>query len=192
MEYKDLLIVLSTFLGPVFAVQAQKFIETVRERKNRKRWIFHTLMATRTARIGSDHVQALNMIDLVFYGENTFGVHRRSKKEQAIIAAWNEYRDHLGTTYSESAQTTWLVKSNDLFVNLLYAMALDVGFSFDKVQLKNSAYSPIAHGDIEQENIATRKAWLEVIEGKRPLKMEILKIPTTPTPVSTKPKLGDY
>jgi len=49
------------------------------ERRNRKAWLFHSLMAPRAARVSPEHVQALNMIDLVFYGKRILGVNRRSK-----------------------------------------------------------------------------------------------------------------
>jgi cytochrome bd-type quinol oxidase subunit 1 len=68
MDTKDWLIVASTLLGPILAVQAQKWVEVFRERRGRKLWVVQQLMATRAARVSAEHVQALNMIDLVFYG----------------------------------------------------------------------------------------------------------------------------
>src|SRR5690349_12694666 len=131
----DWAIVLATLLGPVLAVQAQKAIERARERRSRKGWVFHQLMATRAARVSPDHVQALNMIDLAFYGKRILGVHRRSKSEQAVIDAWKEYHDHLNTRADDSAMAIWNVRSDELFTNLLFAMAGEVGYRFDRVQL---------------------------------------------------------
>jgi hypothetical protein len=66
LDLKDWSIIGATILGPILAVQAQKWVEIIRERRGRKLWIFHTLMATRAARTSTEHVQALNMIDLIF------------------------------------------------------------------------------------------------------------------------------
>jgi hypothetical protein len=106
----DWLIVAATIAGPVLAVQAQKWIERFRERRGRKLWVFQQLLATRAARLSADHVQALNMIDLVFYGSYFFGIHRRSKGEQAVIDAWREYLDQLGTRAADAAAfSVWTV-----------------------------------------------------------------------------------
>jgi len=84
----DALLILMTLIGPIAAVQAQKWIERTRELRNRKLWIFHTLMATRAVRASSpEHVQALNLIELFFDGKGA--------KDRAVTASWKLYRDHL-------------------------------------------------------------------------------------------------
>src|ERR1700741_2114489 len=50
----DWLLIAVTFTGPIVAVQVQKWVERIREKRNRKHWIFHTLMATRAIRAGSN------------------------------------------------------------------------------------------------------------------------------------------
>jgi hypothetical protein len=170
-------IILATLLGPVLAVQAQKAIERARERHSRKSWVFHQLMATRAARVSPEHVQALNMIDLAFYGNQLFGVHRRSKSAQAVIDAWREYHDHLNTKVEDDALQLWHVKGEELFINMLYSMAVEVGYKFDRVQLKKGAYSPIAHGELEDQQRALRKLAIGVMGGDIPIKMEVTSLP---------------
>ncbi|WP_244186706.1 DUF6680 family protein [Paraburkholderia steynii] len=65
--------VISTILGPILTVQAQKFVERARASAQRRDWVFSTLMATRQARVSFDDVRALNMIDLTFYGRRVLG-----------------------------------------------------------------------------------------------------------------------
>jgi hypothetical protein len=179
MDYKDWIIVLATIAGPILAVQAQKAVESLRDRKNRKERVFAQLMATRAARLSPDHVQALNMIDIVFFGSTTFGIRRRSRGEQAVLDAWKEYHDNLGegAEWPEAQQQAHYAQRGELFLNLLYAVALDVGFSFDRVQLKRGAYSPMAHEELENEERALRKALLRGFSGDAPLKMEVVGIP---------------
>lgn len=134
-------------------------------------------MATRAARVSSEHVQALNMIDLAFYGQRVLGIHRRSKSEQTVIDAWREYHDHLNTKVADDALRIWNVKGEELFINMLFAMAGDVAYKFDRVQLKRGAYSPVAHGELEDEQRALRKLAIEVLAGDSPLKMEVTSFP---------------
>ena len=54
----DALLVLATLLGPVLAVQAQKFVERWREANERRHGVFKTLMATRAARLSPDHIRS--------------------------------------------------------------------------------------------------------------------------------------
>lgn len=173
----DIAIIVATLLGPILAVQAQKAVERARERHSRKSWVFHQLMATRAGRVSPEHVQALNMIDLAFYGNRVLGIHRRKKTEQAVIDAWREYRDHLNTKADDEALRIWHIKGDELFINMLFTMAVDVGYKFDRVQLKRGAYSPIAHGELEDQQRAIRNLTIGVLSGDLPLKMEVTSLP---------------
>ncbi len=180
MDLKNWLIIAATILGPILAVQAQKAVEAIRERRGRKTWVFSQLMATRAARVSPDHVCALNMIDLVFYGHRILGVLRRSKREQAVLDAWNEYLDHLSTKAGEGELSLWTARGDELFTNLLFSIAQDVGFVFDRVQLKKGAYSPVAHGDIESEQMLLRRAAIHALAGETALKMNVVGFPVDP------------
>ena len=136
-------------------------------------------MATRAARLSPEHVQAINMIDLVFYGSFTFGIHYRSRREQTILDAWKEYHDNLceGRDFSGAQQEAHFVQRNELFINMLHAIAQDVRFMFDRVQLKRGAYTPIAHEEIEADQVALRKVLLNTLSGDTALSMNVLKMP---------------
>lgn len=170
MAVADWAIVGATLLGPVVAVQAQKWVERARDGKQRKRWVFETLMATRGARLSQDHVRALNMIDLAFYGS---GPGRRTAKEQRVLDAWREYLDDLwaGHDFSGPDAGALTARRDELFTNLLAAQADDLRLAFDRVQLKKSFYSPIAHAQVEGEQQALRIAALKVFSGNEPLRV---------------------
>lgn len=68
MDTKDIIMTSAVILGPILAVQAQKVIEKFQETRKRRMALFKTLMSTRAERLNRDHVQALNMIDIDFYG----------------------------------------------------------------------------------------------------------------------------
>jgi hypothetical protein len=142
-------------------------VEAFRERRRRKISLFEQLMATRGSRVSSEHVRALNMIDLVFYGEKTLGVLRRSTQEKAVLEAWKEYLDHLNNKAPESDISLWFTQGDDRFTALLFAISKDLGFSFDRVQLRRGIYTPIAHGEIEAEQTELRKATLSLVTGRQ-------------------------
>ena len=59
----------------------------------------------------------------------------------------------------------------------MYAMSQDIGYRFDRVQLKRGAYSPIAHGEIEAEETEIRKAMLSLLTNQHPLNMNVVGFP---------------
>jgi len=176
LEFKDLAIIIATLVGPIMAVQAQKAVEAIREKRHRKTYLFEQLMATRGSRVSPEHVRALNMIDLVFYGDRIFGI-SRSKKEQLVLDAWKEYLDHLNNKAADEHLSLWVAQGDELFTNLLFAMSQDIGYKFDRVQLKRGSYTPIAHGEIEVEQTELRKATLSLVTGQHALKMNVVGFP---------------
>src|SRR2546423_1616024 len=134
-------------------------------------------MATRAAKLSPEHVKALNMIDLAFYGSRFFWTHFKSKKERQIVEAWKEYFDHLHQPFPDAELANWSVRGDELFVNLLYSISREVNFDFDRVSLKRGIYSPRAHGDLEYDQLAIRKMLVKVLSGETPLKMNVTSLP---------------
>jgi hypothetical protein len=169
----DALIILATLIGPIVAVQTQKWIERSREDRARKVNIFNTLMATRGVKAASgDHVKALNSIDIVF--------NRRNEKKKTIISAWEEYLDHLNNfpAIDDSAgQNTWNTRQTDLLAGLLKAIGDRLGYDFSSVQLKKGVYYPRGHQDEIMAGIALRKLVTEIANGQRALPLDIKTLP---------------
>lgn len=172
----DLAIMFATLLGPILAVQAQKLIEKRNSAHERKVALFEQLMATRAVRLSSEHVRALNMIDIYFYGK---GPSKRSKTETKVLEAWKIYHDLLSDKYEPDQVIVWNSRLEDYFIDLMVAMSDDLRYSFDKVQIKRSSYFPVGHSNMEITNEKIRNATLNVLEGKVPLKMFIDNIPLT-------------
>ena len=159
MTIADWLMIAAVLAGPIIAVQLTRFLDERREVRGRKLGIFKTLMATRAYNVSWAHVEALNRIDLEFERNNT--------KERAVLDAWKEYLDLLGSTHLSSEQ--WATKRVDLLVELLHKMALVLDYDFDKTHIKNSSYAPKAHGDIDSQQEALRRMTIELLEGQRSL-----------------------
>ncbi|MCK1299723.1 MULTISPECIES: DUF6680 family protein [unclassified Bradyrhizobium] len=84
-------VVLATLLGPVVAVQTQKWIERASERGRRRQWIFTALMANRATRLSDEYVRALNLIDLEFSPKRFGGA-----ADRRVINAWRALFGELG------------------------------------------------------------------------------------------------
>ena len=167
-----LLVVAATILGPILAVQAQKAIERIRETRERKLQTFYTLMGTRAARAAPEHVQALNLIDLLF----------RRKAEKPIIDAWETYREHLFHDTEKMTQTqleAWVTRGNELFIDLMYAMSVALGYHFTKPQLQRGIYSPRAHTEADIEQQAIRRGAAMILSGNQAIKMEVVAFPVS-------------
>lgn len=173
-------IVFATVMGPILAVQAQKRLEVLRERFNRKVWVFSTLQATRGQRLSLDHVRALNMIDVAFYGSKLLWFRWQSAAEKAVTIAWTVYLDNLGTDTTGYGDAQWAVlesKRTELFIDLLAAISRSVGYDFDRVHLAKSVYVPVAHGKQEVQEQALRDALVQVFSGSKALKMDVASVP---------------
>ena len=86
MSCNEIVSISAIILGPILAVQIEKYLERRRENKNRRLSIFKTLMATRGTVLSWTHVEALNRIDLEF---------SNNKKFEKVITTWQEYFDNL-------------------------------------------------------------------------------------------------
>lgn len=174
MENKDWIMLLAIILGPILAVQTQKIIESIIEKRNRKKQIFHTLMATRASRVSHMHVEALNMIDIVFYGKSIFGKRFPSKGDKAITDAWKKYYDLLSNKNSYASEEIWAQKGNEYFDELLFIMSKNLKYDFDEVVIKRNCYSPEAHGKQELDNLIIRRGIAEVFGNNRPIPIQII------------------
>jgi len=176
MTISDVSMIVAVIAGPILAIQAQKIIEMLKERRERKVWVFTTLMATRGTPVSPVHVRALNMIDLEFSARN--------RPECSVIDAWKVYLDHLNDAPRDfqdpnyqAQYTLWSKKLPDCLTELLFVMSQALGYTFDKVQLKKGAYTPQGHADLEFEQSMLRRGALDVIYGQRALRIEVIQPP---------------
>jgi hypothetical protein len=166
----DWLIVAATALSPLIAIQVSVYLARRKEAHERKLFIFKTLMATRAQSLSPLHVEALNRIDLEFSSS--------VKWEKAVLNLWAQLLDHLSDSTLE--HKAWSDRRLGLLVDLLEAMGTGLGYAFNKTQIKNGIYSPVAHSRLEQEQEQVRKLVLELLGGSRNLGMEVRSWPPAP------------
>ncbi len=136
----EVLTLIAIFFAPIVAVQVSQFLDRKRQKKSGKEWVFKTLMRTRATTLNPTHIEALNMIDVEFYGNN--------KNDKAVVAAWKPYLDNLGDITTQ--KDVRYAKRKDLFLDLLYSMAKTLSYDFDKEHIKNASYIPQGHMSIEK------------------------------------------
>lgn len=179
--------IIAIILGPILAIQVQKIIERLTQKRDEKRKVFMTLLTTRGRTLALEHVQALNTIHFFFSGKR--------KKDQEVVEAWDLYRDHLFSRteppkpqangeISESDKIDfqsrvhdWLEKSDNLLCNLLGKMAESLGYHFPELWIKKGAYTPQGYGELEENQRTILKGLADVLLGIRSFPMKVSEFP---------------
>jgi hypothetical protein len=178
METRDWITTAAVILGPILAVQAQKFVEAFREKRRRRLSLFTTLMSTRAERLSRNHVQALNMIDIEFYGRKVFGTRFQTRSEKAVTNAWKNYNQHLNERKAYESLDSWLKRADELFTKILYDMSQALKYDFDEVQLRRDCYRPEAHVNLENTQLAVLAGLEKVLKGEQSLPMAVTYFPS--------------
>jgi len=159
-DWLTVVTILAILFSPLIALQVSVCLEKRREASTRRVNIFKTLMATRFTRLAPQHVEALNMIELEYYGKDT------ASKE--VVAAWRKYYEHLSIDYSkmeEAEQQEAQKKRDTLFQNLLDKMADCLNYRFDVTQLADPSYYPQMFVNIELQNLYIRSRLADILAG---------------------------
>lgn len=167
-------IVGATLFGPILAVEIQKRLEDGRETKRRKERLFMTLMATRSVRLSTQHVEALNAIDLTFDD--------RGAKEEEVRRAWRAYLDELNRRITPDQEPLFQEQRDAKFIDILFAMSQTLRRGYDKTYLKNSWYRPQAHVDTETATQEIQRLFLGILKGERTFPVGINETPPPQAP----------
>jgi hypothetical protein len=168
MSLAEILTIIALLLSPLIALQVSETLAHIKDKKQRRFHVYRTLMASRAVRLATDHVEALNLIDVEFHGSD--------KKSKSVLSAWKAYLDHLNSE-REPNTAVWDSKRDDLFVDLLYEMSRHVGYDFDKTHIRRTSYYPIGHGDIELDQYIIRKALRGILEGNLSFPIRLTETP---------------
>lgn len=164
---KDILVVISTLIAPLIAIQATRYLDRKREIRSAQQSLFLTLMATRATPTNIRHVEALNSIDVIFSAKN-------NKKESAIRLAWKAYLDFLATRrWTPENSESWEAERKNFHIDLLNNIALYLGYEFDKTHLKNQVYYPERFSNEENYAAIGKEALLKVLKGESSILVNI-------------------
>ena len=163
-QTRDLIEIAAIFLGPVVALLLQGQLDKWRQIRKEKMSLYSTLMRLRAVRLTPEYVNALNMIDVVFRKGN--------ESERSIRVKWLKLMDHY---YADANAKGWDDRITDLTIDLLDAMGKSLGYEFEPSHIKRNAYSPRLQAIQFNEQEELRKRFLEVVNGKRNIRVAIFK-----------------
>jgi hypothetical protein len=167
MTASDFAIVFATFMGPIAAVQLQKFLDRRGERERRRVEIYRALMAFRANPSSPQYVDALNAVPLEFH------------KVKLVMDAYADFLAHLNTTDNGNL-ATWNQTRQTRFIDLLKTMGKALRYSFRDAELLDHAYLPTWQLNLQTDQEIVRKGMVALMSGKEPLPMKVTGFPTDP------------
>ncbi|CDN54216.1 Hypothetical protein RG1141_CH18760 [Neorhizobium galegae bv. officinalis bv. officinalis str. HAMBI 1141] len=184
MRWIDIINIIAIVVGPILAVVVDRLRQRWSDDNTRRLAVFRSLMRTRRLLLDPEHVGALNLVDLEFYGH------------QRVMDAFSAYMSHLSAPMpGPDGHVRFFEQREDLLVRLLYQMGKDLGFQYDKHDLAKLAYGPagwIQEQDIQRQNMGYLN---ELLAGKRALPITPMQPPAAnafpPAPVPISPNGGE-
>ena len=130
IKTKDWLVAATSLLAPFVAISISQYLDKKRRLRDEQVDVFKTLMATRANIFDQRHIEALNMIDVVF--------HDTSLQHTKIRRCWKKYLNHLNS--KGSSKVVWEAKRSELLIELLAIMGLSLGFDLDKTKIQSQVH----------------------------------------------------
>ncbi len=149
----DWLTVAAIFFGPLFALTAQRWLDRMRDKKNRRYQIYATLMALRNDPLNPDHIRALNSLDAVF----------DAGKDAKVRDAWGRMLKHASTPRPDADPAPWDNTLTDLRVDVYQAVGKAVGYDHTIEYIKNRLYTPTYFSDVWIEQLQIRKGLAQAL-----------------------------
>jgi len=172
--------IVAVLAGPVLAVWVTRYIDKNRLKQTRRMDVFRTLMRTRRVRLNPDHVGALNLVEIEFYGED------------AVIESWKAYWKHLNTLVpsglNDDQQRRFDQERDGLLTKLLHAIAKTLGFHIGQLDIMEGGYAPQGWLDDEQTLRQLRALTLDILNGRRGIPVVPLNLPTANSPYPPPPE----
>ncbi len=175
MTADTLAIVAATGLGPILAVLITFWRDNRSSLKTRRLWVFRTLMATRRVGISADHVNALNLVEVDFYGC------------AVVQRQWQVYKDFLFTEAPEN--DAWRERKERLLANLLFEMASALHFKIPAMEIFKGGYAPKGWAHRESRQHEAQEFVYELSKGTKIVPIWVRGV-TPPPPPSDDSKEG--
>jgi len=160
-------IVIATFAGPICAVIVTRWVDNKRALRNRQLEVFRALMRTRKNAIQPDHVNALNLVEIEFHNAET------------VLSAYRDLMRHINSG-GAGTDPQWTDKHRSFLTKLLSAMAANLGYKIEQLDVFEGGYYPSGWGTESEQQLAIRLGLLELLSGKRSLPVHDSKQPTAP------------
>jgi hypothetical protein len=143
--------------GPIVAVHLTRLVDENKERRARQFSVFHELMRTRKVKLSLEHVSALNVVQIEFYGC------------EKIVTAYQAYIQQLNSPLPREPEALdhRFKEWDDTFFTMLNEMGLHLGYRLDKRDLERFSYAPQGWGNDEAQLRLFRQLVIEMLRGER-------------------------
>lgn len=161
--------ILAIIIGPSIGVFLARYLNTLKDTKQRRMEIFRTLMRTRGLVISYDHVGALNLVEVEF------------TDDEKIITAWKEYLKELSTPFptakEEKASQQKKETLRKLLTRLLHEIAKVLNVKMEQLDIFESNYIPQGWHDDDFQQRYLRTLSINLLSGRNTLPISILRAP---------------
>ncbi len=163
LKTSEWIMIAAIIVGPILAVLSQLGWQRRKEKRDQKVWVFSQLMSLRALPLAPDYVRALNYIDVVFY------------KNAKVRERWKTLLGHFASdAYKKAGEEQAAVdRARDLSAELMAEMAKDLGYEYDHTHIKENAYYPKAHGELESQTLQLLDKGTAVLDGKLSIKVKL-------------------
>ena len=171
MTFVESINILALIVSPIAAVLISIWIADQGEIRKRKLETFRTLMRTRGIRLSSDHVGALNLVEIEF------------AKETNVISAWKTYLEHLDGSKTPlpvdpNTSKPFFDERNRRLAKLLHEIGISLGFKVEQIDIFMGNYTPQGWLNDEDQQRFLRGLMIDVLGGRRALTV----MPHNPNP----------
>lgn len=171
----ELLTFAAILLGPVLAILVARHLEAKKHERDRKMDVFRTLMRTRRAPISHDHVGALNLVEIEF--ANNAGV----------MTAFKNLISDFGATHTPKPgedervfQARIYGNRQKLLARLLHAIAGDLDFKIEQLEIFEGGYTPQGWHDVDWEQTQARRYLVDLASRKAAVPVAVIDLVRPP------------
>jgi hypothetical protein len=148
-----LLTVAAIFAAPITVLWVQGKRDEKQALRLRRERIFKALWVNRRRQFYVARVDALNMIDIEFFGE------------QKVIDAWQDLFAHYVQEHPGLNDEQIFREREEKFATLLFEVSQVLGYKFGRTGIRDNIYRPILHGEFDNIEFETRRMVHELLKS---------------------------
>lgn len=147
-------------VGPIFAVLITYKLQRSNDQQQRRLAVFRSLMATRKTQLSPERVQALNLVEVEFYGKSSV-----LAKFKSLIETYNDQQRWRSTDVAVLKAVNQEV--DDRTVQLLDEMGKVLGYRLASLELLRGGYYPEAFSQLEYQQQQIREFLVGLNSGQK-------------------------
>lgn len=156
-------------LGPLLAVLVAQYLQKFNDLKQRRLFVFRSLMSTRRIPLSPERVKSLNLVEVEFSGKT------------GVLLKFDEllkiYNDQVKWTSSDEEIRRGVVSAvDDKTAELLKEIGAVLGYKLENLELLRGGYYPEAFSTIENQQLEIREFLVGLNNGSKVLPTAVLDV----------------